>query len=140
MVCHGLHLITSMLRTLLPFLALLAVTLQAQEPKQWFKGNTHTHTLWSDGNDFPEMVVDWYQRHGYQFLAISDHNVIHAKEVWMAETAIASTSRPAATRTPKPSSDSAPAATDARMSPQGSWQDHHAKIPRAVWARLGAEA
>lgn len=88
MVCHALHLITSMLRTLLPFLALLAVTLQAQEHKQWFKGNTHTHTLWSDGNDFPEMVVDWYQRHGYQFLAISDHNVIHAKEVWMAETAV----------------------------------------------------
>lgn len=77
-----------MLRTLLPVLAIVASPLIAQETTQWFKGNTHTHTLWSDGNDFPEMVVDWYHRHGYQFLAISDHNILHAKEVWMAEDAI----------------------------------------------------
>jgi hypothetical protein len=51
---------------------------------RWWKGNTHTHSLWSDGNDFPEMITDWYQKHGYQFLAISDHNVLQAKEVWMS--------------------------------------------------------
>lgn len=56
---------------------------------RWYKGNTHTHTLWSDGNDFPEMVADWYVRNGYQFLALSDHNILHAKEVWMPEAAIA---------------------------------------------------
>ncbi len=50
------------------------VTDQA-EPR-WFKGNLHTHSLWSDGNDYPEMIVDWYTRHGYQFLALSDHNVL----------------------------------------------------------------
>ena len=55
---------------------------------QWFKGNTHTHSLWSDGNDFPEMITDWYQKHGYQFLAISDHNVLQAKEVWMGIAAV----------------------------------------------------
>lgn len=55
----------------------------------WWKGNTHTHTLWSDGNDFPEMVTDWYVKHGYHFLAISDHNVLQAKEIWMPEAAIA---------------------------------------------------
>ncbi|RYF95469.1 MAG: histidinol-phosphatase, partial [Chitinophagaceae bacterium] len=26
---------------------------------KWYKGNTHTHSLWSDGNDFPEMIMDW---------------------------------------------------------------------------------
>lgn len=55
---------------------------------QWFKGNTHTHSLWSDGNDFPEMITDWYRTHGYQFLAISDHNVLQAKEVWMSVDAV----------------------------------------------------
>lgn len=59
-----------------------------EAPQQWFKGNTHTHSLWSDGNDFPEMIVDWYKQRGYQFLALSDHNILHAKEVWMAEPTI----------------------------------------------------
>ncbi len=27
---------------------------------RWFKGNTHVHSRWSDGRDFPEMVADWY--------------------------------------------------------------------------------
>ena len=34
------------------------------EEGRWFKGNTHTHSLWSDGNDFPEMIVDWYKKEG----------------------------------------------------------------------------
>ena len=55
----------------------------AQELK-WFKGNTHTHSLWSDGNDFPEMITDWYKQKGYDFLAISDHNVLQAKEELIA--------------------------------------------------------
>jgi hypothetical protein len=42
----------------------------------WWKGNLHTHSLWSDGDDFPEMSVDWYKSHGYQFLALSDHNIL----------------------------------------------------------------
>ena len=32
--------------------------------EKWFKGNTHTHTLWSDGNDFPDMVAAWYLDQG----------------------------------------------------------------------------
>src|SRR5688572_22649879 len=56
---------------------------------RWWKGNTHTHSLWSDGNDFPEMITDWYVKHGYNFLGISDHNILQAKEVWMSEAAIA---------------------------------------------------
>ena len=33
-------------------------------PVRWFKGNTHTQSLWSDGNDFPEMIAEWYRTHG----------------------------------------------------------------------------
>jgi hypothetical protein len=42
----------------------------------WWKGNLHTHSLWSDGDDFPEMAIDGYKRAGYDFLALSDHNVL----------------------------------------------------------------
>ncbi|MGH7599968.1 MAG: CehA/McbA family metallohydrolase [bacterium] len=44
--------------------------------KQWFKGNTHTHTMMSDGDSSPEVVAKWYKDHGYQFLVLSDHNVL----------------------------------------------------------------
>lgn len=50
---------------------------------RWFKGNTHTHSLWSDGNDFPEMIADWYRQHGYHFLVISDHNVLSQGDRWI---------------------------------------------------------
>jgi len=50
---------------------------------QWLKGNLHTHSLWSDGDDFPEMIGDWYKRNGYQFLALTEHNVIAEKERWI---------------------------------------------------------
>ena len=55
---------------------------------RWYKGNTHTHTLWSDGNDFPEMVVDWYHKNGYQFLGLSDHNILSRGDRWMETAAI----------------------------------------------------
>lgn len=49
----------------------------------WYKGNLHTHTLWSDGDDYPEMVVDWYKNHGYHFLALSDHNILSQGQKWI---------------------------------------------------------
>ncbi len=52
------------------------------EPR-WWKGNLHTHTLWSDGDDYPEMVVEWYKQQGYHFLAISDHNITLEGEKWI---------------------------------------------------------
>ncbi len=42
---------------------------------RWWKGNTHTHTLESDGDSPPSTVATWYRSHGYNFLVISDHNV-----------------------------------------------------------------
>src|SRR3954451_13694597 len=56
----------------------------AESEPRWYKGNLHTHSLWSDGNDYPEMVVDWYARHGYQFLALSDHNVLARGQKWVS--------------------------------------------------------
>jgi len=56
----------------------------ANPSPRWFKGNLHTHTLWSDGNDYPEMIVDWYVRHGYQFLALSDHNTLSQGQRWVS--------------------------------------------------------
>ncbi|MCH7904210.1 MAG: histidinol-phosphatase [Armatimonadetes bacterium] len=50
---------------------------------RWWKGNLHTHTFWSDGDDYPEMVVDWYRSRDYNFLALSDHNILSDKELWM---------------------------------------------------------
>ncbi len=48
----------------------------------WLKGNLHTHTFWSDGDEFPESVVQWYKENGYDFLALTDHNVILEGERW----------------------------------------------------------
>ncbi len=49
----------------------------------WWRGNTHTHTLWSDGDDFPEAVAEWYKGNGYQFLSITDHNTLASAERWL---------------------------------------------------------
>ncbi len=38
------------------------------------KGNVHTHTTLSDGGSSPEQTITWYRTHGYQFLALTDHN------------------------------------------------------------------
>ncbi|MBL8179527.1 MAG: hypothetical protein JNK48_32915 [Bryobacterales bacterium] len=57
-------------------------TASAPEPR-WWKGNLHTHTLWSDGDDFPESIASWYRAQGYHFLALSDHNVQSTVERWM---------------------------------------------------------
>lgn len=43
---------------------------------KWWRGNLHMHTYWSDGRCFPEEAVDIYKNKlGYDFLALSDHNI-----------------------------------------------------------------
>jgi hypothetical protein len=49
---------------------------QDRPPGVWLKGNTHTHTTESDGDSAPDVVTAWYRDHGYQFLVLSDHNVL----------------------------------------------------------------
>jgi hypothetical protein len=50
---------------------------------RWYRGNLHVHSLWSDGAMLPEEVADWYKRHGYQFLGLSDHNIVPVEERWV---------------------------------------------------------
>lgn len=56
--------------------------LKAGNGLQWFKGNTHTHTLWSDGDGAPELSVAWYKEHGYDFLSLTDHNIVMEGDKW----------------------------------------------------------
>lgn len=44
------------------------------EATHFQRGNLHTHTTLSDGNSSPEQTILWYAAHGYQFLAITDHD------------------------------------------------------------------
>lgn len=58
-----------------------SAALHAQEAR-WYKGNVHTHSLWSDGDDYPEMIMEWYKSRGYDFISLSDHNILAAGEKW----------------------------------------------------------
>jgi len=62
----------------------LSADTPAEPPFRWWKGNLHTHTFWSDGNDFPEMVAAWYSDHGYNFLSLTDHNILSRGEKWLS--------------------------------------------------------
>src|SRR5688572_15170249 len=53
-----------------------AVKQTSGAPLRWYRGNTHTHTLNSDGDSTPDEVVRWYREHGYQFLVLTDHNFV----------------------------------------------------------------
>lgn len=60
----------------------------ADAAPRWWKGNLHTHTFWSDGDDFPEMVAEWYRTHDYHFLGLTDHNILAAGMNWKKESVI----------------------------------------------------
>jgi hypothetical protein len=49
----------------------------------WYRGNLHTHSMWSDGDDYLEMVGLWYKDHGYDFLCFTDHNRLAKSEHWV---------------------------------------------------------
>jgi hypothetical protein len=55
-----------LLLTAFVLLLTLGTLLRAQDAREarWWKGNTHTHTLWSDGDAAPEVAADWYSSHG----------------------------------------------------------------------------
>jgi hypothetical protein len=41
----------------------------------WYKGNTHVHTvLCGHADSTPEVVAQWYHDRGYNFLVLSEHN------------------------------------------------------------------
>lgn len=45
-------------------------------PGRWFKGQLHVHSTASDGELSPEAVLDWYRDRGYDFVALTDHEVL----------------------------------------------------------------
>lgn len=49
---------------------------------RWYRGNLHLHTLRSDGRAFPEEAILLYRKLGYDFLALTDHHVVHERERW----------------------------------------------------------
>jgi predicted metal-dependent phosphoesterase TrpH len=51
----------------------------SQKGKRWFKGNTHMHTLRSDGRSLPVEAAALFKRDGYNFICFTDHNVSSAE-------------------------------------------------------------
>ena len=44
--------------------------------ENWYKGNTHAHTvLCGHADSSPDAVAKWYHDHGYHFLVLSEHNI-----------------------------------------------------------------
>ena len=76
------------MKTLIPtlltifILILLLGCANYDNPDRWYKGNLHTHSYWSDGDDYPEMIMDWYKSNDYNFVALSDHNILAEGEKW----------------------------------------------------------
>ncbi|HYG20034.1 MAG TPA: histidinol-phosphatase [Ohtaekwangia sp.] len=64
-------------------LFVLTLSASGQSTTTWYKGNLHTHSYWSDGDEYPEMIMDWYKTHGYNFVALSDHNILAVGEKWI---------------------------------------------------------
>ena len=55
-------------------LLLSAICFSKQSELQWWKGYLHAHSYWSDGDQMPELVIEWFKTHGYHFLALSEHD------------------------------------------------------------------
>ncbi len=82
-----------LVRVLLPLCVLLIapivgladepLNLTAADGQQWYRGNMHTHSLWSDGDDYPEMIASWYKARDYNFLVFTDHNVLLQGDKWI---------------------------------------------------------
>ncbi len=74
-------------RLAIPVLLLVSFSCSQQPSaveRQWFKGNLHTHSYWSDGDEFPEVIMAWYKSQGYDFVALSDHNILADGEKWVS--------------------------------------------------------
>ncbi|WP_047418344.1 PHP domain-containing protein [Cellulophaga sp. Hel_I_12] len=66
------------------FLGVSGCAVQKNSEKQWYKGNLHAHSYWSDGDEFPEMIMDWYKVNNYNFTVLSDHNTLNEGDKWIS--------------------------------------------------------
>ncbi len=64
-------------------LVFMACSTKEHITKQWYKGNLHAHSYWSDGHEFPEMIMDWYKTNDYNFTVLSDHNILAEGDKWI---------------------------------------------------------
>ena len=71
-----------MKKSLLSLLLIFMISAVNAQKSEWYKGNLHTHSYWSDGDEFPEMIMQWYKDHDYQFVTLSDHNIIAEGDKW----------------------------------------------------------
>ncbi len=60
-----------------------STVLAANAAEHWYRGNLHTHSLWSDGDDYIEMIALGYRDNHYDFLCYTDHNVLQQAERWI---------------------------------------------------------
>lgn len=65
------------------FLVMIVLVISCREETSFYRGNLHAHSYWSDGDHYPEMVMDWYKTNGYHFAVLSDHNVLQTGEKWV---------------------------------------------------------
>ena len=70
------------------FIGLVLTTLGCSKKElptttQWYKGNLHAHSYWSDGKEFPEIIMDWYKTNDYHFTLLSDHNTLAEGDKWI---------------------------------------------------------
>src|SRR5687768_16964271 len=71
---HALCPMPPRMRTLILLVAsVFTVAPVAGAQSRWFKGNTHAHSLNSDGDVPVDAVVRWYREHGYHFTFITEH-------------------------------------------------------------------
>lgn len=66
--------------TIVTACCLAAAAAVAEEETRWYKGVTHIHSLWSDGDMAPEMIADWYKQRDYHFICFSEHNRMQVGE------------------------------------------------------------
>lgn len=62
-----------MTRRLVHAMTLLLCAASPLAAQRWFKGNTHAHSLNSDGDVAVDEVVRWYREHGYHFTFVTEH-------------------------------------------------------------------
>ena len=65
-----------MKKTILLFAVCLFGFVPTLMAAEWYRGVTHAHSNWSDGNVTLEEAVDWYHSNGYHFATISDHRIL----------------------------------------------------------------
>jgi len=54
----------------------MSVLVGGSQAAEWYKGQFHCHSHWSDGDTFPELAISWYKDNGYHFMSLTDHSTL----------------------------------------------------------------